>query len=286
MAMNSRRKTTLIRGGALVLDTEVQHGDLLVEGEKIAGLGRLDSSRADTLIDAAGLIVLPGGVDTHVHFNDEFMGTVSVHDYESGTRAAAYGGVTAVVDFSNQGARDPLIETVARKKEEAGGRALIDWGVHPVITRPGPETYAEIPEVVDAGAPTIKCYLTYKSEGIMVEPEDLKVILRSLHRCGGMLMVHAEDNDALERNIPRLIESGMTTPIYHARSRPPEVETAAVRRSIETVRETRGRLFIVHLASAEGLDLVASAQEEGLDVYAETCTHYLIFTEDMLERIA
>jgi dihydropyrimidinase len=228
--------------------------------------------------------VLPGAIDTHVHFNDEFMGTVSVHDYESGTRAAAFGGTTTVIDFSNQGPGESLMKTVGRKKEEAEGRALVDWGVHPVITRPSSETFADIPKVVAAGAPTIKCYLTYREEGLMVETRDLEAILAALRDAGGMLLVHAEDNDALEANIPRLVEQGLTRPIHHARSRPPEAETEAVRKAIEAARRTLGRLFVVHLASDGALDLVGDARKEGLEVFAETCTHYLVFTEEMLER--
>jgi len=282
--MNPNKRTVLIRGGAVVTADSIAVKDLLIQGEAIASVGDLAGVHADERVDASGLVVLPGAIDTHVHFNDEFMGAVSVHDFSSGTRAAAYGGVTSVIDFSNQKPGEPLRRAVERKKEEASGRAFIDWGVHPVITDPSPATIAGIPEVVAAGAPTIKCYLTYRKEGLMVGFNELKQILRALREAGGMLLVHAEDNDALERNIPRLIDGGCVQPIYHARSRPPEVETAAVRRSIDAARTAGGRLFIVHLASPEGVELVASARKEGLDVSAETCTHYLVFTEEMLRR--
>lgn len=118
----------------------------------------------------------------------------------------------------------------------------------------------------------------------MVEEADLRHILEHLRNAGGMLMVHAEDNEIIEKNALRMISSGKTKPIYHARSRPPEAETRAIRRCIQLARETDGHLFIVHMASAEGIDLVGAARSEGLDVFAETCTHYLIFTEEMLER--
>jgi dihydropyrimidinase len=279
-----RKRRTLIQGGTVVTADSASVRDLLVEGETIAGDGQLAGIPAEECIDASGLLVLPGAVDTHVHFNDAFMGTVSVHDFSSGTRAAAHGGVTSVIDFSNQKPGEPLRLTVERKKEEAAGRAFVDWGVHPVITDPSPETIHGIPDVVAAGAPTIKCYLTYRQEGLMVGFDDLKLVLAALGRAGGMLLVHAEDNDSLEKNIPRFIRGGFVQPIYHARSRPPEVETAAIRRSIDAARTTRGRLFIVHMASADGIGLVAAARKGGLEVYAETCTHYLIFTEAMLGR--
>lgn len=274
----------------MVVGDTVSRRDLLIRGETIAALGNLEGEggelavEADRIVDAAGLLVFPGGVDTHVHFNDVFMGTVSVHDYLTGTRAAAYGGTTSVIDFSNQVPGGSLARTLEDKREEARGKALVDWGVHPVITRADEATLAEIPEVVRAGAPTIKCYMTYRSDGLLMEDPDLARIARRLTEAGGMLMLHAEDNDAIEANVPRLIGEGKTAPIFHARSKPPEVEAEAIRRIVRMARETGGRFFIVHLASPGGLELVTGAMAEGLDIRAETCTHYLVFTEAMLER--
>jgi dihydropyrimidinase len=277
-------RTIVISGGNVVIGRGVARHDIVISGEKISSVGESTDRDADLTVDAGGLLVLPGAVDTHVHFNDQFMSTVSVHDYYTGTLAAAYGGVTSVVDFSNQVPGGSLRKTLADKQEEAAGRALVDWGVHPVITEPGEETLAEIPQLVADGAPTIKCYMTYREDGLLVEDEDLKRIAEILTRSGGMLMLHAEDNRMIEENVPRLISAGKVAPIYHARSKPPEVEEEAIGRIIDMARETEGRFFVVHLASAGGLDLITGARSEGLDVTAETCTHYLMFTEQMLER--
>ena len=279
-----RLHTTLIRGGTVVSNQEAFQQDILIQGERIASVGDLSDVKADTVVEAKGRLVLPGAVDTHVHFNDYFMNTVSVHDFHRGTLAAAHGGVTSIVDFANQAPGGSLQDAFESKREEAKGKALIDWGIHPVITHLTPEILEEIPRIVEQGAPTIKCYMTYREEGLMVEDADLKRILESLKKAGGMLMVHAEDNDTIEKNIPRMIGKGQTRSIYHARSRPPEAENKAIRRCIQLARETEGRLFIVHMATDEGIELVSRAQREGYDVFAETCTHYLIFTEKMLER--
>jgi dihydropyrimidinase len=268
----------------MVVGQAVIQQDLFVSGEVVAALGDLGHMEADEVLDAGGLLVLPGGIDTHVHFNDVFMGTVSVHDYFTGTRAAAFGGTTSVIDFSNQVPGGSLAKTLQDKFEESEGKALIDFGVHPALTRPDDATLAEIPEVVAAGAPTMKCYMTYREDGLLIEDVDLMRIVRPLTEAGGMLMLHAEDNDAIEANVPRLIEKGKTSPIFHARSKPPEVETEAIRRIIGMARETGGRFFIVHLASPGGLELLTAAMEEGLDIRPETCAHYLIFSEAMLER--
>jgi dihydropyrimidinase len=156
--------------------------------------------------------------------------------------------------------------------------------VHPAITRPDQETLGEIPAVVAAGAPTMKCYMTYREDGLLIEDRDLVRIVEPLTSAGGMLMLHAEDNDMIEANVPRLIEEGKTSAIYHARSKPPEVETEAIRRIIGMARETGGRFFIVHLASPGGLELLTEAMAEGLDIRPETCTHYLLFSDAVLER--
>jgi dihydropyrimidinase len=277
-------KKTLIHGGIVVSSHGASQQDVLIQGEQIASVGDLSGIKADTVVDARERLVLPGAVDTHVHFNDYFMNTVSVHDYYRGSLAAAHGGVTSIVDFANQAPGKSLQEAFESKKQEAAGKALVDWGIHPVITQLTPEILEEIPRIVEQGAPTIKCYMTYREEGLMVEDAGLKRILESLRNAGGMLMVHAEDNDTIEENVTRMIGEGRTQPIYHARSRPPEVENLAIRRCIQLAQETHGRLFIVHMATDEGIELVNKAKREGFDVFAETCTHYLMFTEKMLER--
>jgi dihydropyrimidinase len=277
-------KTTLIRGGTAVIGQTVAQQDVLITGEQITAVGNLSQSHADTVVDAGGLLVLPGGVDTHVHLNDVFMNTISVHDYYTGTRAAAFGGTTSLIDFSNQAPGASLMSTLDNKQEEAFGKALVDWGIHPVITQPTEKTLAEIPHVVAAGAPTIKIYMTYRQEGLLIEEPEMRRILAGLRDAGGMLLVHAEDNDMAEASIPRFIESGQTAPIYHAASKPPAVENRAIANCIEVVRQVGGRLFIVHLTTAEGVQMVGRARGDGLDVLAETCTHYLIYTEDVLRR--
>jgi dihydropyrimidinase len=277
-------KTTLIRNGLVVLGHIVAQQDLLIRGEKIAAVGDLSTMHADETVDGRDLLLLPGGVDTHVHFNDVFMNTISVHDYYTGTLAALYGGTTSIVDFSNQTPGAPLMSTIDAKRKEAAGLALVDWGVHPVITQPTEATLAEIPAVVAAGSPTIKCYMTYREEGLLIEEPELHRILAGLRDAGGMLLVHAEDNDLIEDTVPRFLDAGLTSAQYHTQSKPPQVENKAIARCINMVREVGGRLFIVHLTTSEGVTMVGKARGEGLDVMAETCTHYLVFTEKMLQR--
>lgn len=279
-----KSESILIHKGAVVLDTGISNFDIRIRGETIAETGELAVHPDDLVIDAEGLYVFPGAIDTHVHFNDEFMGTTSVHDFYTGTLAAVYGGVTSIIDFANQIPGASLLNTIYAKAKEAKGLALIDWGIHPVITQATPETLDEIPKVVKSGAPTFKCYMTYRSEGLMMQEEDLKRIAERLLPANGMLLLHAEDNDIIETNVPQMIRSGLTQSIYHALSRPPETEASAIRTAIRVAKETGARLFIVHMATDEGIELISQAQKQGVDIHAETCTHYLIFTDAKLEQ--
>jgi dihydropyrimidinase len=275
-------KTTLIKNGTVVLGQTTQRQDVLIQGEKIVAVGELSAADADIVFNADSLLVLPGGVDTHVHFNDIFMNTISVHDYHTGTLAAAFGGTTSVIDFSNQLPEMTLMDTIRAKEAEAEGKAVVDWGVHPVITQPTAATLAEIPTVVTAGAPTIKCYMTYRDEGLLIEEDDLRSILAALRDARGMLMLHAEDNDLAEASIAQFLSVGLTSAIYHAKSKPPRVENRAIERAIDMVHDIGGRVFIVHMTTAEGVEMVGKARGQGLEIVAETCTHYLMYTEAVL----
>jgi dihydropyrimidinase len=282
--MEPKERTLLIRGGTVVVGQSVSQQDVLVRGERIAALGDLSGVRADEQVDADGLLVLPGAVDTHVHYNDVFMNTISVHDYYTGTLAAAHGGVTSVVDFSNQKHGEPLVDTLEYKRQEAGNLPMVDWGVHPCITDPTPETLDQIPLVVAEGAPSIKCYMTYREDGLYIGQKDLRRIAQRLRQAGGMLLVHAEDDEILTANITRLLDAGLTDYAYHTQSKPPESEDKAIQDCVDISRETGCRIFIVHASSADGVEIVAAAQARGVDIIAETCTHYLVFTDKMLER--
>ncbi len=278
------KQSIIIKGGTVVTPDEIKQQDILLKDGLICLVGNLSGINSDVVVDAGGLLVFPGAVDTHVHFNDEFMNTFSVHDYYSGTLAAAFGGVTSVVDFSNQGKGQNLIETITKKKREAQNKALVDWGVHSVITSPEKNTLDEIPLVVSQGVPTIKCYMTYREEGLLIEHSDLEKIAICLKDAGGMLMLHAEDNDILEKEIVRTLNAGLFKPIYHAKSRPVNAELQAIKQAINVSENTGCRLFIVHMSIDEGGQIIQAAQKDNIDILAETCTHYLVFSEKELMR--
>lgn len=288
-------KTILIKGGTVVIGEVVVEDDLLIQGETIAALGGV--SEADEVFDASGLLVLPGAVDPHVHFNESNKGHAGVHDYLTGGRAAAFGGTTSIVDFADQIHGQPLLSVLDVKKEQAKGMAVIDWNVHPIINQVTPEVLEEIPEVVAAGLPTIKCFMTFRSltgesavnmysgkPGRIISDEDYVGLTTRLREAGGMLMVHAEDSTIIDKLAMEKIEAGKTRAIDHARCRPAEAEASAVRRIVHVSRETGGRVYIVHLSSIDGLAEVGKARDEGVPLWAETCPHFLIFTDERLQR--
>jgi dihydroorotase-like cyclic amidohydrolase len=238
-------KQILVRSGTVVMSEAAFETDLIVRGEQISALGNLAGVKADVEIDATGLLVLPGAVDGHVRFNDSFGDAEDAYDYYSGTLAAACGGVTSVIDVSNQKKGETLLSTIETKKNEARGRALVDWGVHPAIAEPTFETLEEIPLVIEQGAPTIKCYMTHPEAGFKMDDEDLERVLNALDYWGGMLIVHAEDR--------------------------------ALRRLIEIARQTHCRLFLARVSSSKSVEMIEEAQRQGVRVFAETCDHPGIF---------
>jgi len=275
----------------------VAEGDLLISGEKIEAVGDVAAGLADEVIDATGLLVLPGAIDPHVHFNETNKGQNGVHDYFTGGRAAAYGGTTTIVDFADQIHGKPLLAVLDVKKEQARGQAVIDWNVHPIINQVTAEVLEEIPEVVAAGLPTIKCFMTFRSltgesavnmysgkPGRIISDEDYLGLTTRLREAGGMLMVHAEDSTIIDKIALDKLGKGETSAIDHALCRPADAEASAVRRIVGVARETGGRVYIVHLSSIDGLEEVTSARAEGLPVWAETCPHFLIFTDERLKR--
>jgi dihydropyrimidinase len=291
------KKTILIRNGTVVVGEDVAEQDVLIEGETIKAVGTRLGFAADEEVDAKGLLVLPGAIDPHVHFNETNKGQNGVHDYFTGGRAAAFGGTTTIVDFADQIHGKPLLTVLDVKKDQADGMAVIDWNVHPIINQVTAEVLEEIPQVVAAGLPTIKCFMTFRSltgesavnmfsgkPGRIISDEDYVSLTSQLREAGGMLMVHAEDSTIIDKIALDKMARGETSAIDHARCRPAEAEASAIRRIVGVARETGGRVYVVHLSSIDGLREVTDARAQGLPVWAETCPHFLIFTDEKLKR--
>lgn len=278
-------KKLLIHGGTVVSESEVAQYDIVVEGEHIAaqGLrGNFDPASFDAVIDASGLLVLPGLVDPHVHFDSPFMGSKTVHDFHSGTAAAAYGGITTVISFSTQPKGGSLLRNLEEHEQKADGQAYVDWSIHGILLDSSEQTLSEIPELVKAGVPTYKCFTTYRHSDRMMDDDSMLLVLRTTAENGGMLMVHCENNAILEYRLRLELAQGHTSWIYHAWSRTRTAENVAIQRVVDLMKEERAPVYIVHTSTAESAQIVQKAQSQGAPIHCETCTHYLILTEDLL----
>ena len=273
----------LIKNGTIVTATDAYAADILIQDGSIDAIGRELDIAADVTIDASGKYVFPGAIDVHTHLSMPFGGTVTADDFETGTIAAACGGTTTIIDFALQGESMSLAETLAAWKEKAEGKAVIDYGFHLAITDSTDQVMEEIPAMVEAGAPSFKCFMAYK-DTLMIDDHALFRILLKAKECDALVLVHAENGDVIDVTINRLLAEGKTGPKYHAVSRPPEVEAEATARAIRLAEVAGVPLYIVHISAAEALEAVQTARARGLPVYGETCTHYLVLTEREYDR--
>ena len=273
---------TLIRGGTVVTSAGAFGADVLVEGETIVQLGtRLDVA-VDEVRDARGCFVLPGLVDNHTHLAMPTMGTVTCDDFDSGTAAAAAGGTTCIVDFALQ-TDGSLLAGLDAWKAKAAGRAHIDYGFHLVLTDVSDAALAELDQAVAAGVTTFKVFMAFKG-AFMVDDEQLLRALRRTSEIGGLLLVHAENGDAIDLDVREALAAGQTEPRHHALTRPPETEAEATSRAIRLAGWAQCPIFIVHVTCEGAVGEVQRARDAGHPVYGETCVQYLLLTQDELER--
>lgn len=280
------KKNLLIHGGQLVNESGVYAADLIIQDGKVLSQVAPGSAVPEAdweKIDASGKLILPGLIDPHLHFNSPFMGTVTAHGFDNGTAAAAFGGVTTLIDFSTQPKGGSILANVEQKEEEARGRAYIDWSVSGILLDAGAQTLAEIPQLIAAGLPTYKCFTTYKHSGRLMDDESFLVLLEATAKYGGMLMAHCENDAIVSYQTNKLVAAGRLSPIDHAYSRPAEAENVAIQRVIDLVRQVPAPVYVVHMSTAQSVQIVQQARMEGLPVHSETCTHYLTLTEKELE---
>ena len=282
----------IIIANGTVLSAEGQEkADVVIRGDKIAqvGKGLARAARNGTpVLDATGKYVMPGALDVHVHLELPFCGTVSADDWDTGTRAAARGGVTTVIDFAIPYGDQSLEEAYNTWLARAEPKACIDYAFHMAITnwdRHGPE----MEKMVKMGCPTFKEFMIYKAEGWQ---SDDRAIFGALEKCkqlGAMLLIHAESSRVLDELIarqhtPELMEKYGAR--LHAITRPNFIEAEAIQRAITWAEVTGGQLYIVHMSTAEGAAIVKSAQERGAPVLAETCVQYLVLDDSLFAKRA
>lgn len=270
--------SVLIKGGLIVTSTGRYVADVYADGGKIKTIGTDLDNPADEVVDASGKYILPGAIDPHTHLAMPFMGTFAQDDYETGTIAAACGGVTTLVDFDLQQKGESLLEAIERKQSWAKGKAAVDYSLHPAIMDPRPEVIAEVKQaILDYGTPSFKIFMVYD---FRVDDATMVKLLEETRKYGGLVQVHAENVYIIQHMNEVLEKEGKLALHYHALSRPNIAEEEAIARAAKMVELTGSRIYIVHLSSKEGLFKVKEARDRGINVFAETCPQYLLLDEE------
>ncbi len=259
-------------------------GDVYVEGERVSLIGESLDVQADKVIDAAGKYVLPGGIDPHTHLDMPFGGTVTIDDVESGQTSAAFGGTTCHVDFIIQPKGQTFAAALDEWKAKANGKQVIDMGYHMAVTdlKEG-GTLEELASLPDEGITSYKLFMAYKG-ALMVDDETLFRTMQVAADTGTLVMVHAENGDAIDVLVKAALAEGKTEPRYHALTRPPETEGEATNRAIQLSRVAGSALYVVHVSCRESVEPIAIAREKGWNVHGETCTQYFFVDYSFLER--
>jgi dihydropyrimidinase len=282
--MSSSR--TVIRGGLVVTAADEIHADVLIEDGRIAALAAAgtdaaESWTADRTIDARQKYVIPGGVDAHTHMEMPFGGTFAADTFETGTRAAAWGGTTTIVDFAIQSVGHTLREGLDAWHAKADGKCAIDYGFHMIVSDVHDETLKEMDLLVAEGVTSFKQFMAYPG----VFYSDDGQILRAMQRAGdngGLIMMHAENGIAIDVLVQQALERGETDPRYHGEVRKALLEAEATHRAIKLAQVAGAPLYVVHVSAQEALAEIARARDEGRDVFGETCPQYLFLSTDNL----
>lgn len=270
-------KLIIKRGTFFTAEARYQQ-DILIEDSVIVALDRNIQISDARIIDASGLFILPGGVDVHVHMPWPKGQYVSLDDVNQGTKAAAFGGVTTVIDFVIPDEQESLAVALTKKLAEAQNNTWVDYGFHLNIRGDVSKKIAEIPEMVALGFPSFKVFMAY--EGFRVGDIELLEIMRAVQAAGGILDVHAENGLIADRITTRLIEEGRTSPIYYAMARPEICEVEAIQRILAYAQVYGTRLHIHHVSTGAGAELINRSRQQGMPVTGETCPHYLLLNAD------
>ena len=275
--------SVLIKNGRIVTATDNYIGDVLIEGETVSAVGRGLAATADKVIDATGLLVMPGGVDPHVHLDMPFMGTFSSDTHETGTRAALFGGTTMVIDFVLQRQGHSLKEALAEWNGRAFGNAVGDYGFHMAVTDYNDATRKEIAEMVEQGITSFKTFMAYKG-ALMIDDRQMTGLMQEVRRQGGIVTVHATNGDMIDYLIAKHRAEGKLSPLYHYLSQPEVTEAEASSRFADIANYTGCPGYIVHLTCEGALNAVRNATRRNQKVFVETCIQYLLLDASLYEK--
>jgi dihydropyrimidinase len=274
----------LIKNGRIVTADADYYADLFIEGETIAMIGKRLSVKADEVIDAAGMLVMPGGIDPHVHLDMPFMGTYSSDSYETGTTAALYGGTTTVIDFILQTQGKSLAAALAEWRSRSDGNARGDYSFHMAVTDFNEETRKEIKEMIEQeGITSFKTFMAYKG-ALMIDDRQMIGLMNEVKAHGGMVTAHATNGDMIDFLVAKHRAEGKLSPLYHYLSQPEVTEAEASGRFADMAGYTGCPAYIVHLTCEGALNAVRKAAAKNHHVLVETCTQYLMLDASLYEK--
>lgn len=274
---------TLIKNGTVVTASDSYRADILIDGETIALVGPTLPQPDAAVVDAAGKFVLPGAIDVHTHLDLAMMGTCSSDDYYSGHKAAAFGGTTSHIDFAIQYKGESLHQALETWRAKARDRAVIDYGFHMTLTDATDAALAEIPTLVAEGVTTIKILMAYKGR-LQVDDTGLLRALMKTAEAGMLVMVHAENGDAIEVLIKEALSRGDLAPVHHALTRPHWCEAEATLRALALAAAAGAPVYVVHMTCRAAVEQLLYGRDHGVKAMGETCPQYLFFTVDHLRR--
>jgi dihydropyrimidinase len=277
--------TVLIQHGTVVNADASVKADLLIDGAVIKEVrAGIPASAADKVVDATGLLLLPGGIDAHTHLDMPFGGTTSADDFETGTRAAAIGGTTTIVDFAIQARGTKMRTALDTWWRKAAGKACIDFGLHMIVTDLPDAGLEDMDEMVREGVASFKLFMAYPN-ALMVDDATIFKALRQTAKNGALICMHAENGSVIDVIVRQALAEGKTAPIHHMLTRPTKAEAEAVHRAIAMAEMAGVPIYIVHLSCEDALNQVREARDRGLPAFAETCPQYLLLSlEDMADK--
>ncbi len=276
-----------ITGGMIVTAEGSYKADIGIEKGKISAIAKKLSQKAKTEVDARGMRIFPGAIDVHVHLQLPFCGTISSDDFENGTKAAACGGVTTVIDFAIQQKGKTLKNAVDARRAEADGKVAVDYSLHAVPTDWNERTRKELRKLAGEGFTSFKMFMIYAKEGMISDDDALYAALEETAGFGGMVGVHAESVRVLDLLVDRYHnpkDMKKHGAYCHVLSRPAFTESEAIQRAVKWAEVTGGKLYIVHMSTGEGAEIISDAKRRGVNVYAETCPQYLLLDDSVFKK--
>ena len=274
----------LIKNGAVVSADKTFAADILIEAGTIKEVRPgIAAEPVHEVLDAAGMLLLPGGIDAHTHLDMPFGGTTSSDDFETGTRAAAIGGTTTLVDFAIQARGTRMRDALDTWWKKAEGKACIDYGLHMIVTDLPEAGLEDMDDMVREGVASFKLFMAYPNV-LMVDDATIFRALRQTSKNGALICMHAENGSVIDVIVRQALAEGKTAPIYHALTRPTLAEAEAVHRAIALAEMAGVPIYIVHLSSEDALNQVREARDRGLPAFAETCPQYLLLSIDEMNR--